>query len=81
MAYSSAITYIVVNRQNNIIQHPYWGKIFPFQDDYVQNLIHSLYISNIPKKILTIILFLSSLCCTNTFYTDQHSRISQLPLS
>ena len=31
MAFSSAVTDI---QQMNIIQHPYWGKIFPFQDDY-----------------------------------------------
>ena len=49
MAYSSAITYIAVNQQKNII-HPYWGKIFPFRDDYAYNLIHSLYISNLPFK-------------------------------
>ena len=34
VAFSSAVTNIVVNWQKNIIQHPYWGKIFPFQDDY-----------------------------------------------
>ena len=50
MAYSSAITYVVVNQQKNIIQHPYWGKIFPIQDDYAYNLIHSLYINNLPFK-------------------------------
>ena len=33
MAFSSAVTNIVVNQQKNIIQHSYWGKIFPFQDD------------------------------------------------
>ena len=34
IAFSSVITDIVVNWQKNVIQHPYWGKIFPFQDDY-----------------------------------------------
>ena len=33
-AYSDA-TAILVNWQKNIIQHPYWGKIFLFQNDYV----------------------------------------------
>ena len=31
--YSDATT-ISVNWQKNIIQHPYWGKIFLFQNDY-----------------------------------------------
>ena len=47
MAFSSAITYIAVNQYKKIIQHPYWGKIFPFQDDYAYNLTNSLYISNL----------------------------------
>ena len=34
VAFSSAVTNIAVNQQKNIIQHPYWGKIFPFQDAY-----------------------------------------------
>ena len=34
MAFSSVITYISVNRQKNVVQHLYWGKIFPFLDDY-----------------------------------------------
>ena len=50
MAYSSAITYIAVNQQMNIIEHPYWGKIFPIQDDYAYNLICYLYINNLPFK-------------------------------
>ena len=50
MTYSSAITYIAVNWQKNIIQHPYWGKIYPIQDDYAYNLICSLYINNLPFK-------------------------------
>ena len=33
VAFNSDVTNIPVNRQN-IIQHPYWGKIFPIQDDY-----------------------------------------------
>ena len=32
-AYSNA-TSISVNLQKNIIQHPYWGKIFLAQNDY-----------------------------------------------
>ena len=31
--YSDATT-ILVNWQKNIIQHPYWGKLFLFQNDY-----------------------------------------------
>ena len=34
VVFSSAVTDIVVNQQKNIIQYPYWGKIFPFWDDY-----------------------------------------------
>ena len=65
------------------MQHPYWGKIFPFQDDYAYNLICSLYISNLPFKKTSINnnSVLSSLHYTNTLCTDQHSRIFQLPLS
>ena len=35
IAFSSANTDIAINWQKNIVQHPYWGKIFPFQDDYL----------------------------------------------
>ena len=34
-AFISPITAISINQQMNIIQHPFWGKIFLFQDDYV----------------------------------------------
>ena len=30
VAFSSDVTSIAVNRCKNIIQHPHWGKIFPF---------------------------------------------------
>ena len=33
-AFSSTITAILINQQKNIIQHPYWDKIFLFQNDY-----------------------------------------------
>ena len=33
-ASSSAITAIPVNQQRDILQHPYWGKLFLFQNDY-----------------------------------------------
>ena len=43
MAFSSAITYIAVNqKKKNIIQHPYWGKIFPFQNGYTYSLTSSI---------------------------------------
>ena len=34
IAFSSAITDIAVYWQKNVIQHPYWGKVFLFQDEY-----------------------------------------------
>ena len=52
IASSSVITDIAVNQQKNVIQHSYWGKIFPFQDDYAcilsilfntNNFINSIY--------------------------------------
>ena len=30
IAFSSDISDIAINWQKNVIQHPYWGKIFPF---------------------------------------------------
>ena len=33
VAFNSDVTNIPVNQQN-VIQHPYWGKIFPIRDDY-----------------------------------------------
>ena len=42
LAFSSTITYIAVNQKKNIIQHHYWSKIFPFQDDYAYNLTSSI---------------------------------------
>ena len=42
IAFSSAITDIAVNWQKNITQHPYWGKIFQFWNDYAYISVHSL---------------------------------------
>ena len=52
VAFSSDVTGIIVNWQKNIIQHPYWGKIFPFQYDYAyRNLL--LIIANMTSLYLT----------------------------
>ena len=52
VAFSSDVTSMMVNRCKNIIQHPYWGKIFPFQYDYAyRNLL--LMITNMTSLYLT----------------------------
>ena len=38
--FSRVVTCIAVNQQKNIIQHPYWGEIFPFQYDYAYSFIN-----------------------------------------
>ena len=58
VAFSSDVTSVTVNWQKNIIQHPYWGEIFPFRYDYAhRNLLliivnmTSLYLnSSLTKK-------------------------------
>ena len=34
ITFTSSSTNVAINWQKNIIQHPYWGKTFPFWDDY-----------------------------------------------
>ena len=52
VALSSDVTSIAVNWQKNIIQHPYWGEIFPFRYDYAYRNL-SLIIANTTSLFLT----------------------------
>ena len=46
MAFTSATTDIAVNQKKNIIQHPYWDKIYPFWDDYahIQSILFQKFV-------------------------------------
>ena len=46
IAFSSAITAILINWQKNVIQHPYWGKIFLFRDGHASIWAILLNINN-----------------------------------